>query len=221
MQQLLNTVPGLSTAGAAPKAPTTNIIIRQPSIDSQAAPATRPWCCSTDTGCRRATRAFPKPTPTSFPSWRSIVLRSLADGASSVYGSDAVAGVINFITREKYDGVLVAAQGGIGGSHHLQCRLSRGTQWRNGSAMLAYSHIFYSSLPNSSRGFLRANHIGQGGTNFQSFNCSPATIQPTCSDNLHVADQRHRIGERDREYAVRRLPAWRRPAPGKPRRPAR
>src|SRR3954469_7176354 len=31
----------------------------------------------------------------------------LADGASSVYGSDAVAGVVNFITRRNFDGVEV------------------------------------------------------------------------------------------------------------------
>src|SRR6266702_783331 len=29
----------------------------------------------------------------------------LADGASSVYGSDAVSGVVNFITRKKFDGL--------------------------------------------------------------------------------------------------------------------
>lgn len=32
----------------------------------------------------------------------------LKDGASSLYGSDAVAGVANFITREDYDGVLLS-----------------------------------------------------------------------------------------------------------------
>ncbi len=29
----------------------------------------------------------------------------LAEGASSIYGSDAVAGVINFITRKRFDGI--------------------------------------------------------------------------------------------------------------------
>ena len=31
----------------------------------------------------------------------------LADGASSVYGSDAVAGVVNFITRRTYEGLQI------------------------------------------------------------------------------------------------------------------
>ena len=39
----------------------------------------------------------------------------LADGASSVYGSDAVSGVVNFITRKKFDGLELRYQ--IQGEH--------------------------------------------------------------------------------------------------------
>ena len=35
----------------------------------------------------------------------------LKDGASAVYGSDAVAGVVNFITRDKFEGVEIRADG--------------------------------------------------------------------------------------------------------------
>ena len=34
----------------------------------------------------------------------------LKDGASSLYGSDAVAGVVNFITRDEYEGVLLSGE---------------------------------------------------------------------------------------------------------------
>ena len=34
----------------------------------------------------------------------------LAEGASSVYGSDAVAGVVNFITRRNYEGIELKGQ---------------------------------------------------------------------------------------------------------------
>jgi iron complex outermembrane receptor protein len=47
----------------------------------------------------------------------------LKDGASSIYGSDAVAGVVNFITRRDYAGVEIAANVGIpqhGGAEHYQ-----------------------------------------------------------------------------------------------------
>ena len=35
----------------------------------------------------------------------------LRDGASAVYGTDAIAGVVNVITRKEYEGISVAAQG--------------------------------------------------------------------------------------------------------------
>jgi iron complex outermembrane receptor protein len=37
----------------------------------------------------------------------------LNDGASSLYGSDAIAGVVNFITKRQYQGVEITAQDGV------------------------------------------------------------------------------------------------------------
>jgi iron complex outermembrane receptor protein len=56
----------------------------------------------------------------------------LKDGASSVYGSDAVAGVVNFITRKDYAGFDVVGQAGIterGGGDNYQATVSAG--WGN------------------------------------------------------------------------------------------
>jgi outer membrane receptor for ferrienterochelin and colicin len=39
----------------------------------------------------------------------------LKDGASALYGSDAVAGVVNFITRKNLEGIIVQADGGMTG----------------------------------------------------------------------------------------------------------
>ena len=47
----------------------------------------------------------------------------LADGASSVYGSDAVAGVVNFITRRNVDGFEASLQTGAGDA------LRNGQRW--------------------------------------------------------------------------------------------
>ncbi len=41
----------------------------------------------------------------------------LAEGASSIYGSDAVAGVVNFITRRNYDGFQLTGQIGFGDNY--------------------------------------------------------------------------------------------------------
>jgi outer membrane receptor protein involved in Fe transport len=44
----------------------------------------------------------------------------LKDGASAVYGSDAIAGVVNIITRRTYDGANVGAQYGLSGAGDAQ-----------------------------------------------------------------------------------------------------
>ena len=48
-------------------------------------------------------------------------LEILRDGAGAIYGSDAVAGVVNVVTRTKYDGVTLDAQyGGAEGTHRQE-----------------------------------------------------------------------------------------------------
>ena len=53
-----------------------------------------------------------QPDPSIIPTIAIQRVEVLADGSSSIYGSDAVAGVINFITRSNYDGLLLQAEGG-------------------------------------------------------------------------------------------------------------
>jgi len=53
----------------------------------------------------------------------------LKDGASSIYGTDAIAGVINFITRKDFSGVEVSGQAGVtqhGGGDHYQATVTAG-----------------------------------------------------------------------------------------------
>lgn len=101
----------------------------------------------------------------------------LADGASSVYGSDAVAGVINFITRRNFDGIEATVQRGFGRQYDtFSAGLLAGKRWETGSALISYSYSNRSALAARDRDFTVADHTAQGGTNFGSFACSPATI---------------------------------------------
>jgi iron complex outermembrane receptor protein len=101
----------------------------------------------------------------------------LADGASSIYGSDAIAGVINFITRRRYDGFEASAQAGFGeGYHTASAGFIAGTVWDSGSAFFAYNYSNRSNLSRGDRDFARPDQRANGGTNFANFNCSPATI---------------------------------------------
>lgn len=130
------------------------------------------------------------PDPNMIPAIALERVEVLAEGASSVYGSDAVAGVVNFITRDRYDGIQVNAQTSFGDDYTANSvGLLGGTSWDTGSAMVAFGYTESSRIPfdYSSRPFLHPNHIAQGGTNFQSFNCSPATVQPAGSSGIYLS----------------------------------
>jgi iron complex outermembrane receptor protein len=106
----------------------------------------------------------------------------LADGASSVYGSDAVAGVINFITRRKFDGVEAQAQ--VGFADHYKtysAGIVAGKTWDTGSVLAVYGYSDRDALSNADRDFTKLDKRSLGGSNQGSFFCGPATIQPTGS----------------------------------------
>jgi iron complex outermembrane recepter protein len=65
----------------------------------------------------------------------------LTDGASAIYGSDAVGGVVNLILRKDFRGLDVSAQAGTatrGGGDQFLGSATAGTGWSSGSAMLSY-----------------------------------------------------------------------------------
>lgn len=65
----------------------------------------------------------------------------VADGASAVYGSDAVGGVVNIILKQDYDGASLAATLGSatdGGDFLQQYSAAVGKRWASGSLTAAY-----------------------------------------------------------------------------------
>jgi iron complex outermembrane receptor protein len=101
----------------------------------------------------------------------------LAEGASSVYGSDAVAGVINFITRRRFDGAEANIQAGYGDHYHtLSAGGVLGKTWDTGSVMVAYGYSWRGPLLGMHRDFTNSDHRSQGGSNLASFACAPASI---------------------------------------------
>lgn len=97
--------------------------------------------------------------PTVIPASVLQRVEVLPDGASSIYGSDAVAGVINFITRQNFTGMELNAQYGVA-DHYSSFGASGlwGTAWSSGSVMLDYDYTSRSQLMDSARGFLNARH---------------------------------------------------------------
>jgi len=71
------------------------------------------------------------------------------DGASALFGSDAVAGVVNVILRRDLDGVETSARVGgstDGGNLQQQYALTAGHVWSSGSLMAAYQYDSNSAI---------------------------------------------------------------------------
>ncbi|MCY3819798.1 MAG: TonB-dependent receptor [Gammaproteobacteria bacterium] len=78
----------------------------------------------------------------------------LPDGASAVYGSDAVGGVVNIITRKDYGGVEVDLDYGRphkSGYEETRASVAGGISWEGGRAKLAYERFHDTGLDSSLR----------------------------------------------------------------------
>ncbi|MBB5770277.1 iron complex outermembrane receptor protein [Brevundimonas vesicularis] len=84
------------------------------------------------------------------------------DGASAVYGSDAVAGVVNFITRRGVDRPEVSAKYAVAdGSEESVIEALGGLKLLGGELTLAASHFHRSALGSDERNFTRAERYGR------------------------------------------------------------
>ncbi|OWR01601.1 TonB-dependent receptor [Sphingopyxis witflariensis] len=73
----------------------------------------------------------------------------VADGASAIYGADAVAGVVNILLRKDYRGITTSARlGGStdGGNFQQQYTLLAGTNWSTGGLIAVYDRFDNSAI---------------------------------------------------------------------------
>ncbi|TWB52971.1 iron complex outermembrane receptor protein [Nitrospirillum viridazoti] len=117
------------------------------------------------------------PDPSAIPVSALERVEVIADGASSIYGSDAVAGVINFIPRRNYDGAETHLQAGFGNSYDTQ-NFSQlfGKTWDGGSILLDYEHSGNSELKPSSRSYMSDNAVSKGWGDNRVQNCPVANV---------------------------------------------
>ncbi|RZJ00728.1 MAG: TonB-dependent receptor [Brevundimonas sp.] len=103
----------------------------------------------------------------------------LLDGASALYGADAIAGVVNVIMRRRFDGQesrvrVSAAQGGAESviASHLM-----GQSWPSGSAYLSYEHEKTNGLNSLDRDYTADGDLRPfGGSDRRVFYSSPGNI---------------------------------------------
>ena len=105
----------------------------------------------------------------------------LLDGASAIYGSDAVAGVINIITRDNFDGLEI----NVGYSNTADSdmatqrySITAGTVSENGNAWVNVDYMQRNSLQHDDRDFAAsANQGSAGGYDFRSSSGNPGSIK--------------------------------------------
>jgi iron complex outermembrane receptor protein len=115
----------------------------------------------------------------------------LKDGASSVYGSDAIAGVVNVILKKTIVGTTVSAEGGDsqkGGGATTHLSISHGfgdldTDGYTGYVAAEFRHADAIRADQRSGDWTRTDWTGQGGYNgtpgvSNDFNSNPNTLSP-------------------------------------------
>ena len=178
VSQLVNTVPSISTAGSVAQGENAYSYY-SPQIHSLAGSSSNTTLVILD-GLRLpgGGTQFAQTDPNIIPVSAIQRVEVLADGASSVYGSDAVAGVVNFITRRTFDGLEANAQYGFADHYHNKnINFIWGKKWETGGVYVAGSFAQQSRLMNKYRDFASlGDYRPIGGTNTNSYQCSPATI---------------------------------------------
>jgi iron complex outermembrane recepter protein len=80
----------------------------------------------------------------------------VADSASAIYGSDAVAGVVNIILKRNYDGAKTSLSFGFapdGGGAEKRASQLFGTHWDGGDVLIAYEHAQQDAVDARNREF--------------------------------------------------------------------
>lgn len=102
----------------------------------------------------------------------------IADGASAIYGSDAVAGVVNIIPRLGFEGAETSIRVATadGDSEDVVASQIVGARWTGGRAVLAYEYYRRTPLAAANRAFVTDDLRPFGGPDLRSTYASPGTI---------------------------------------------
>jgi iron complex outermembrane receptor protein len=119
----------------------------------------------------------------------------LLDGASALYGTDAIGGVINFITRKDFQGVELNAYGlktkeGGAGKRTASITAGHGDVAKDGYNVFAVVDVQRTdALSTSQRGFINDLHIAERLPHLLSGWTSPANIRLTGAQRDYLNDQ--------------------------------
>jgi iron complex outermembrane receptor protein len=167
---LAATVPQLNSFNTAPRAAGGGPGAFAPGLRSLPASATLPLMNG-----HRLVGAAVNATNPDFPFLPDLAIERLeivADGASAIYGSDAVAGVVNFITRRRASGVEASVRYGIADDYHTFSASGLvGQDWGTGSFVAAYQYSENGNIVGGDRDYRVVDFRPFGGVDSRSTVC--------------------------------------------------
>ncbi|NYT41047.1 TonB-dependent receptor [Sphingomonas sp. R-74633] len=100
------------------------------------------------------------------------------DGSSAIYGSDAVAGVVNVVTRNNFSGAETSFRIGTadGDAQEYQFSQVLGAKWSTGNVVVAYEFYHRDNLSADDRPYITDDLRPFGGGDYRGNYASPGTI---------------------------------------------
>lgn len=102
------------------------------------------------------------------------------DGASAIYGSDAIAGVVNLVPRKQFSGAEIRAQYGFADDYEKYSYSAiGGLDWSwlgGGNLVIAAERSGHPNLRGEDRDFYTSDLRAKGGNDYRTNLCNPGTI---------------------------------------------
>jgi iron complex outermembrane receptor protein len=172
---LLATVPQLNSFNTAPRAANGGAGAFAPGLRSLPASATLPLMNG-----HRLVAGGTNQTNPDFPFLPELAIERVeivADGASAIYGSDAVAGVVNFITRQRYSGVDTSIRYGTADDYHTFSASGLvGRTWDRGSVVAAYQYAENGDILGADRDYRITDLRPYGGVDTRTTVCPSPNV---------------------------------------------
>jgi iron complex outermembrane receptor protein len=141
--------------------------------------------------------------PNSIPADILENVQVMPDGGSASYGSDAVGGVINFVTRKRVDGIQAHVQTGQADNYHTNfATVTAGKTWTSGSVLFSVNFSNNNALLNKDRPYTSVDYTRFGGLDYRTTFCpygsfavngavytapsfTPVAERPKCEQNAN------------------------------------
>ncbi|GAA0866065.1 TonB-dependent receptor [Sphingopyxis soli] len=196
--ELLATVPQLNSFNTAPRTSNGGLGSFAPGLRGLPPAATLPLM----NGHRLISGSTQQTNP-DYPFLPELAIERVeivADGASAIYGSDAVAGVVNFITRKRVAGVEANVRYGFADDYHaFNAGGIFGHDWGSGSFVAAYQYSENSNITGADRRYRSLDFRAAGGVDTRSAVCPNANVNlftgtiyaaPSLAPGLNTCDPR-------------------------------